>query len=68
MNHLRNSSLYVAPLGILFALWQVSSYLEILPKSVLPSFFSVMKALWDLVVSGEIFPHFWLHFTGLSRD
>lgn len=70
MNHLRNSSLYVAPLGVLFALWQVSSYFGILPKSVLPSFFSVMKALWDLVVSGEIFPHvlasFYRSFMGLG--
>lgn len=62
--------LYFSPLGILFALWQASSWSGILPKSVLPSFFDVMTALYDLIGTGEIFPHtfasFYRSFTGLG--
>jgi len=61
---------YVLPLGILFALWQILSDLGILSKNTLPSFFSVMAALYDLVITGEIFPHMfsslYRSFTGLG--
>ncbi len=61
---------YVSPLAILFAFWQISSSLGILPKGISPSFFSVIGALYDLFATGEIFPHitasFYRSFTGLG--
>ncbi len=65
----KTAFLYLSPLAIVFALWQLSSTTGILPKSVFPSFFSVLRALWDLIITGEIFPHmlasFYRSFTGL---
>jgi len=61
---------YFTPLGILFALWQTASYSGILPKSVLPSFFDVSRALYELMATGEIFSHtaasFYRSFFGLA--
>jgi NitT/TauT family transport system permease protein len=45
------------PLAIVLAAWQIASSAGALPKSVLPSFVDVVRALSALVVSGEIFPH-----------
>jgi NitT/TauT family transport system permease protein len=45
------------PLIFVLAAWQLASTLGVLPKSVLPSFFDVAKALSALVISGEIFGH-----------
>jgi NitT/TauT family transport system permease protein len=48
----------------------MSSYAGILPESVLPSFFDVIAALYDLIATGEIFAHtfasFYRSFTGLA--
>ena len=67
---LRHGVVYFAPLGILFALWQSASYGGILPESVLPSFFDVLRALYDLTATGEIISHtaasFFRSFTGLA--
>ena len=47
----------ILPLLLVLAIWQSASSLGVLPKSVLPSFFDVAKALGALVSSGEIFGH-----------
>ena len=51
-------ALRIVPLLIVFATWQLASQTGALPKSLMPSFVDVMKALADLVRNGEIFyPH-----------
>jgi len=48
---------YVAPLAILALLWQSLSWLGVLNPKTVPSFFSVVAAVVDLVAEGEIFRH-----------
>jgi NitT/TauT family transport system permease protein len=59
-----------SPVGILFVSWEFVSLTGIVPKTVLPSFSSVVTALYDLIITGEIFPHvlasFYRSFTGLG--
>jgi len=50
---------HLVPLVMVLAAWQAASSAGALPKSVLPSFVDVVRALSALVVSGEIFPHTW---------
>jgi len=50
---------HLVPLAMVLAAWQLASSAGALPKSVLPSFVDVVRALSALVASGEIFPHTW---------
>jgi ABC-type nitrate/sulfonate/bicarbonate transport system permease component len=45
------------PLAMVLAAWQIASSTGALPKSVLPSFGAVARALFAMISSGEIFPH-----------
>lgn len=47
----------IVPLLLIAAAWQAASMSGLLPAAVLPSFSSVVVALFSLVSSGEIFPH-----------
>ena len=47
----------VVPLLLVLAIWQAASSSGLLPKSILPAFSDVLKALAALVGSGEIFSH-----------
>ena len=47
----------LVPLALVLAAWQASSSAGLLPKTVLPSFAQVMRALYGLIASGEIVPH-----------
>ena len=46
-----------APLLLVPVVWQISSSLGLLSKSVLPSFVDVARALFALIASGEIVSH-----------
>lgn len=50
---------HLVPLAMVLAAWQLAASAGALPKSVLPSFADVVRALSALVASGEIFPHTW---------
>jgi NitT/TauT family transport system permease protein len=52
----------VAPLLLVLAAWQLSASIGLLPKSVLPPLWDVVRALATIVANGEIFPHTWASF------
>ena len=57
MKRLRPAIVRLLPFVIVLVAWQLASWTGALPKYLMPSFFEVVRALADLVASGEIVPH-----------